>query len=88
MRASPLLHSSCTSIATTVSNPCEVSNGGCDTLELCLLSAADPRGYSCVQSTEAAAITALGMNKCYLDKFTHSLLRMMYNIRECLYGVI
>ena len=71
----PLLHSSCTSIATTVSNPCEVSNGGCGTLELCLLSADDPRGYSCVQSTEAAAITALGMNNklCYLDKFTHSL---------------
>ena len=64
----PFLHSSCTSITTTVSNPCEVSNGGCGALELCLLSAADPRGYSCVESTEAAAITALGINNklCYL----------------------
>ena len=78
---SPLLHSSCTSITTTVSTPCEVSNGGCSTLELCLLSAADPRGYSCVQSTEAAAITALGMNNklCYLDNLLilFELLHMM-----------
>ena len=27
------------------SNPCENNNGGCS--QLCLLSAVDPRGYSC-----------------------------------------
>ena len=58
----PFLLISYTFVVTTVSNPCEVSNGGCDTLELCLLSAADPSGYSCVQSTEPATITARGMN--------------------------
>ena len=73
MWASPFLHSSCTSIATTVSNPCEVSNGGCVTLELCLLSAAGLNGYSCVQSTEAAAITALGMTLLLRQIYTFSL---------------
>ena len=42
-------------------NPCEVSNGGCGALDLCLLSSVDPQGYLCVQSTETIAITAFGI---------------------------
>lgn len=52
----------------TEPNPCVDGNGGCHSLDLCLLSAINPQGFSCVPSEETIPSVTIGM----LEKFKYS----------------